>query len=618
MQVSAHAPPRLAVAVLLAAILGVLAGPARADQTFTFTGHGYGHGVGMPQYGAEGYALAGGTYQQILALYYPGTVLGSTPPAAQIRVLVQSGQSSVHVSSSTGLVAHDETSGAEVNVPTDAIVTQSGGTYTVASPDGIPLASGWAGPVLLRPAAATPLTLVGTALYGGSNRVYRGSIRVVLGATGLAAVNVLTLEDYLRGVVPSEVPSSWKPAALEAQAVAARGYALATAATPTGLFDEYADTRSQAYAGQLAETPQTDAAIAATSGQILTYAGKTAVTYFSSSSGGRTANVQEVFPNSQPTPYLVAVDDPYDGASPYHDWTLTLAGTKIASALGYAGTLTTISIDAYPSGRVRSIILDGSAGQKTVAAGTARTALGLRSTWFTTGTAATPPAPVSNAVLTLARPRVRGTSVLLSGTAPPAPVQLQGANGASWRTLATVTPAADGSVRFTRKLGETALYRLYQGLTATPAVRVSIASGLVLHRAGKGFKGQLFPTLAQRTIVLQRAGPDGWTWMARTTTNAKGRFTLTRARMRSGAYRVRYAGTSIYKPSASKIVRIGRSPTRTLAWAPTDPLATQQWNTKEVRAFDCVAADPGLPRRSRDRRRGRRRHRRPQPRPRAA
>ena len=117
MQGSGHAPPRLAVAVLLAAVLGVLAGPARADQTFTFAGHGYGHGVGMPQYGAEGYALAGGTYQQILALYYPGTVLGATPPDAQIRVLVQSGQASVQVSSATGLVAHDETSGASVAVP---------------------------------------------------------------------------------------------------------------------------------------------------------------------------------------------------------------------------------------------------------------------------------------------------------------------------------------------------------------------------------------------------------------------------------------------------------------------------------------------------------------------
>ncbi len=173
----------------------------------------------------------------------------------------------------------------------------------------------------------------------------------------------------------------------EAQAVAARSYALATAAPAGGLFDEFADTRSQAYGGILAERPETDAAIAATAGQILTYGGKVATTYFSSSSGGRTANVQEVFSNAQPTPYLVAVDDPYDAASPYHNWTLTLTGAGIAHALGYGGTISALSVDAYPSGRVRSLVIDGSAGPKSVPAGTARTALGLRSTWFTTGAA---------------------------------------------------------------------------------------------------------------------------------------------------------------------------------------------------------------------------------------
>ncbi len=330
MQGSGHAPPRFAVAILLAAALAVFAGPARADQTFTFVGHGYGHGVGMPQYGAQGYALAGGTYQQILALYYTGTQIGSTTPNAQIRVLVQRAQASVQASSGTGLSAHDEASGATVAVPSAAVVTRANGTYTVASPDGVPLAAGWAGPVLLSPAGASPVELVGTALFGGANRTYRGAIRVASETGGLAAINVLSLEDYLRGVVPSEMPSSWKPAALEAQAVAARSYALATAAPAGGLFDEFADTRSQAYGGILAERAETDAAIAATAGQILTYGGKVATTYFSSSSGGRTANVQEVFPNAQPTPYLVAVDDPYDAASPYHDWTLTLTGAGIA------------------------------------------------------------------------------------------------------------------------------------------------------------------------------------------------------------------------------------------------------------------------------------------------
>ncbi|MDX6573616.1 MAG: stage sporulation protein, partial [Gaiellales bacterium] len=587
MQGSGHAPPRFAVAVLLAAVLGVFAGPARADETFTFAGHGYGHGVGMPQYGAEGYALAGGSYQQILSLYYPGTTFGTTPPTTPIRVLLQSGQPSVQISSATGLIAHDETSSANVALPSAAVVTQSSGTYSVSSPDGVPLAAGWAGPVLLSPAGASPVMLAGNALFGGSNRTYRGSIRVVLGTTGLAAINVLPLEDYLRGVVPSEMSSSWRPAALAAQAVAARSYALATGGPSSGLFDEYADTRSQAYGGVLAEKPETDAAIAATSGQVLTYAGKTAVTYFSSSSGGRTANVQEVFTNAQPTPYLVAVDDPYDAASPHHDWTLSLTGAGIAQALGYAGTLTAVSIDPFPSGRVRSLVLDGSAGQKVVPAGTARTALGLRSTWFTTGSAVipvTPPAP--KVALTLAHPKVRGRQVLLQGTAAASPVELQAARGASWSTLATSMPAPDGTVRFTRTLGETALYRLYQDLAATPAVRISIGSGLVLRRAATDFRARLFPVLARRAVALQRAGRNGWTWIARGSTDAKGRVVLTRCRLAAGVYRAHYAGDSIYRPSSSRSVRIGHATRRTLAWVPTDPLSASQWNTKAVGAFD--------------------------------
>jgi stage II sporulation protein D len=588
MQVTAHAPPRLAVAILLAALLGLCAGPAEADQSFTFAGHGYGHGVGMPQYGAEGYALAGGSYQQILSLYYPGTVLGPDTPGAQIRVLLQSGQTGVQVTSATGLVAHDETSGATASVPSAAVVTEAAGSYTVTGADGTPIASGWVGPVLLTPAGTSPVELVGTALYGGANRTYRGSIRVVLGASGLAAVNVLALEDYLRGVVPSEMPSSWQPAALEAQAVAARGYALATAAPVGSLFDVYADTRSQAYAGLQAETPTTDAAIAATSGQVLSYAGKLATTYFSSSSGGRTANVQEVFPGSAPTPYLVAVDDPYDAASPYHDWTVTFTDSQIATALGYAGTVTGLSVDAYPSGRVRTLQIAGSAGAKIVTAPTARSALGLRSTWFTTGAGTTPTPVAPNAVttLSLAKPRVSGGRVLLHGAAPPGPLVLQGASGASWRTLATVTPAANGAVAFTRKLGETPLYRLLQGLIATPAVRISVGSGLTLRHTTTGFSGQLYPVLPHRTVVLQRASPSGWTWIARAATSASGHFTLTRRRLPVGTYRVRFAGDSIYRVSSSHTRHIGRAPTRSLAWVPTDPEYTDQWNDRLVHAFD--------------------------------
>jgi hypothetical protein len=86
--------------------------------------------------------------------------------------------------------------------------------------------------------------LLGPALNGTSDGEYRGTLMLHPGSGGLTAINVVGLEDYLRGVVPSEMPSSWPEEALRAQAVAARSYALATARTG-GLFDQYPDQRSR-------------------------------------------------------------------------------------------------------------------------------------------------------------------------------------------------------------------------------------------------------------------------------------------------------------------------------------------------------------------------------------
>ena len=125
----------------------------------------------------------------------------------------------------------------------------------------------------------------------------------------------------MRGVVAGESPSTWPAAALQAQAVAARTYAITTdAGTSTDGFTQYADTRSQVYEGVAAETPATDAAVAATRGEVVTYAGQPVATYFFSTSGGRTENVENSFLGSRPEPWLKSVDDPYDGASPKHRW----------------------------------------------------------------------------------------------------------------------------------------------------------------------------------------------------------------------------------------------------------------------------------------------------------
>src|SRR5436189_98728 len=140
-------------------------------------------------------------------------------------------------------------------------------------------------PLEFRP-RATALALNG--------RGYRGSLRVLkLAPAKVRIVNVVDVDLYLRGVVPSEMPKSWALEALKAQAVAARSYALSHLHTGGG-FDVYPDTRDQVYLGIPHEAPSTTSAVNATAGQVVFYKGKVASTYFFSTSGGRTASSQDL------------------------------------------------------------------------------------------------------------------------------------------------------------------------------------------------------------------------------------------------------------------------------------------------------------------------------------
>src|SRR5580704_5330410 len=115
-------------------------------------------------------------------------------------------------------------------------------------------------------------------------------VKVLVGSK----VQSIPLERYVRGVVSAEMPSSWPLAALEAQAIASRTYAL-TDHAGGARFDVYSDTRSQMYRGVAAETAATNAAVAATAGQIVTYGGRPAITYYFASSGGMTENIENSF-----------------------------------------------------------------------------------------------------------------------------------------------------------------------------------------------------------------------------------------------------------------------------------------------------------------------------------
>jgi stage II sporulation protein D len=205
------------------------------------------------------------------------------------------------------------------------------------------------------------------------------TVRVLIGGK----VERIALETYVRGVVSAEVSASWPLAALEAQAVASRTYAL-TAHAGGSKFDVYADTRSQVYRGVAAQTPQTDAAVAATAGQIVTYAGRPAITYFFASSGGRTENVENSFIGSPPEPWLRGVVDQYEPHVDNHAWKLTLSFAAAAAKLSGLVRGSFAGIEVLQRGfspRIVSAYVLGSAGRTAVSGPTLAERLGLYSTW---------------------------------------------------------------------------------------------------------------------------------------------------------------------------------------------------------------------------------------------
>jgi stage II sporulation protein D len=197
-----------------------------------------------------------------------------------------------------------------------------------------------------------------------AGRSYRGGVLLRAERGAVQGINVLDVEDYLRGVVPAEMPTSWPAAALAAQAVIARTY-VAARINPARPFDTCATESCQVYRGMSAEKPAADAAITATAGQVVAYGGKPASTYFSSDSGGYTASSAEAWGTD--LPYLIAQPDPYSVDGPRARWRLELTAAKVAEvAARYrvrVGTLRDVRVSrASASGRVQEVTLTGASG----------------------------------------------------------------------------------------------------------------------------------------------------------------------------------------------------------------------------------------------------------------
>jgi stage II sporulation protein D len=501
--------------LIVTAVLAALALPAvaTAGTVFLLDGRGWGHGVGMSQWGAEGYARHGWSYRRILAHYYQHTKIALAQPR-DVRVLLHDEQDSVRVGSAAPFIVVDAR-GKTLHYPARSVVVD-------------------AKFVLQHKHLRAPLRFVAGAQplqvdFDG----YRGDVIVERSPNGgLMVVNKLPLDRYLRGVVPWEAPKGWHVATYEAQAVAARSYTLATL-HPGKLFDLYPDQRSQMYGGVKAERPETNLAIGATAGQVLTYDGSVIPAYYFSSSGGRTSSIHDAWPNATQVPYLVSVPDPYDYISPRHVWpTSILSAERLGAVLGLRDVRDAVVVD-NSSGRAKAVRVLAGSRWRTVSGDVFRTKFGLHSTDFelrAMSLNAPPQALFGSRVAVTGWVRGLGRA------------RLQELTAAGWRTVSHLRPSSSGRFALRLRATRSTHLRLAYNSLAGDAVALDVAPRVQLSASGTKLEVHVSPGLP---LLVQRLTHKEWRAVAR------GRGTFNRT-LKPGSYRVAILGGASYM---SKLTR---------------------------------------------------------------
>lgn len=401
-------PLRPARAALALAALLVLIPLTACDppSSVTFRGHGFGHGRGMGQWGALGYAVDHGwTHAQILDRYYGGTVTTSVAPAESRVYLAASKGRELIVTQSAGALRVD---GHSADVAAARIARLGSGQFRMWR--GASCSGPW---TLVGDGAASEVVVRSSLTQGddparmlqhcgsGQTRYYRGSLHAVDALGTIVTVNQVPTEVMLRSIVPKEVSPSWADlgggrgaAAVRAQAVAARSYALA-GDTRWGTWATTCDTSTcQSYAGYGTraegsstivgnEDVRTTRAITDTAGLVRTRSGRMARTEFGTSSGGWTAGGD--------FPAVPDDGDDYAG-NPHHSWTVTLSGAQIEAAfdarqgrdMGTFRGFDSWSRDGRGDlgGRVLGVRARFSGGDVSLTGDQARTTLLLKSSWF--------------------------------------------------------------------------------------------------------------------------------------------------------------------------------------------------------------------------------------------
>ena len=213
-------------------------------------------------------------------------------------------------------------------------------------------------------------------IWLGSRR-YRGRLQFLVRRGQVQVVNHLGIETYLASVVGSEMPHRWPLPALQAQAVAARTYALRQLGK-AGDFDVKATVSSQVYRGVESETPSTIEAVESTRSLVLVHSGRLINAVFHSSSGGATESSGEVWRNQ--LPYLVSVAD-HDQHSPVHRWSKRFDDDALRDLFRETGGVKRLQVlKTSSTGRVRTARVQGPRGSLLLTGRELRKRLGLKST----------------------------------------------------------------------------------------------------------------------------------------------------------------------------------------------------------------------------------------------
>lgn len=200
---------------------------------------------------------------------------------------------------------------------------------------------------------------------------YRGTISIIPDGNEIRIINLLSLEDYLKGVIPKEMPTGKGNEyyeALKAFTICARTYSVIKQKESRKQFDVFADTRDQVYGGSGYEKEIINEVVDETRGMILTYDGKPAVTFYHSTCGGYTEDAKNVFPKMN-LPYLVSIKDgaePFCSISPKFTWKETFSENSFIQRLVTAGYLKNsdysvkeVNINStFRSGRIDELEID--------------------------------------------------------------------------------------------------------------------------------------------------------------------------------------------------------------------------------------------------------------------